>query len=111
MSETVANPMDAAIAVLRERERELDGEIRTHTRQVEIATARRDELLDLIATLRTGETEFRRSKPRPRKPRAVTEAAPSTTEDAAARPSVFAAPRDQAKHSFAGAAGEPAEAA
>lgn len=88
MSDTVINPMDAAILVLRERERELDGEIQSHTRQVEIATARRDELLDLIATLSR--------KPRLRKPRAVTEASPNTTEDIAPRPNVFAAPREAA---------------
>jgi hypothetical protein len=80
------NPMDAAIVVLRERERELDGEIQNHTRQLEIASARRDELLDLIATLS--------KKPRLRKPRAVTEAAPSATEAALAAPrsSIFALP-------------------
>ena len=97
MSDTTSNPMDAAIAVLRDRERELDAEIQSHIRQVEIATARRDELLDLIATLSR--------KPRPRKPRAVAEAAPSTPEEAAPapRPSIFAAPREVTD--------EPAEAA
>jgi len=94
MSDISANPMDAAIAVLRERERELDGEILAHTRQVEMATARRDELLDLIATLSR--------KPRPRKPRQVAEAAPSAAEDA--RPSLFAAPPREV-------AGDTAEAA
>ncbi len=87
MSDTIIpSAMDAAIVVLRDRERELDGEIRNHTRQLEIATARRDELLDLIATLS--------KKPRLRKPRAVAEAPPSTVEEVAPRPSIFAAPRE-----------------
>jgi len=60
-----ANPTqhDAAILVLRERERELFGEIQSHQRSLELATARREELLDLIATLSR--------KPRGRRARAA----------------------------------------
>ena len=46
------NPIpDAAIEALRERTRQLDTDIAQHTRSVEVATACRDELLDVIATL------------------------------------------------------------
>lgn len=78
-----ANPTqhDAAILVLREREREVFAEIQSHHRAMEIATARREELLDLIATLSR--------KPRARKARSI-EAQPEPANDAA--PSVFGAP-------------------
>jgi hypothetical protein len=83
------SPHDAAIAVISERARELDADILGHQRCIDVATARRDELLDLVATLSR--------KPRARKPRAVTEATPSAMEEAAPRPSVFAAPCDVAE--------------
>lgn len=65
-----ANPTqhDAAILVLRERERELFAEIQDHQRKLDLATARREELLDLIATLSR--------KPRARKARAALDACP-----------------------------------
>jgi hypothetical protein len=72
----------SAVAVLRERERVLDAEIEGYQRQMDIANARRDELLDLIATLTR--------KPRVRKPRAVAEATPEATTDP--RPSALTAP-------------------
>jgi hypothetical protein len=79
-----ANPTqhDAAILVLRDRERELFAEMQNHQRSLEIATARREELLDLIATLSR--------KPRPRRARPTTEALPEPANDPA--PSVFGAP-------------------
>lgn len=77
-----ANPTqhDAAILVLREREREVFAEMQSHHRALEIATARREELLDLIATLSR--------KPRPRRARAPAEAPQEPANDA----SVFGAP-------------------
>lgn len=82
MSDQIPTPHDAAILVLRERERELDGEIQGHQRALELASARREELLDLIATLSR--------KPRQRKVRATVEVQPEPANDAA--PSVFGAP-------------------
>ena len=79
MSDTT--PHDAAILVLRERERDLDGEIQGHQRALEIATARREELLDLIALLSR--------KPRVRKARAAAEPQPEPANDPV---SVFGAP-------------------
>lgn len=72
-----ANPTqhDAAILVLRERERELDGEIQSHQRNLEIAAARRDELLDLIAMLS--------KRPRPRRVRPIAEVPPEPANDTA----------------------------
>jgi hypothetical protein len=80
MSDAYQTPHDAAILVLRERERELDSEIQGHTRALELAAARREELLDLIAMLSR--------KPRARKVRAVAEAQPEPANDR----SVFGAP-------------------
>lgn len=80
MSDTTPTPNDAAIAVITERARELDIEILGHQRCIDVATASRNELLDLIATLSR--------KSRPRKVRAVPEAA----NDEAPRQTVFAAP-------------------
>ena len=78
---------ESAVAILRDRERVLDAEIGVHTRRVEILTERRDELLDLIATMTR--------KPRVRKARVATEAAPDTADDAP-RPNVFALPANDA---------------
>lgn len=82
MSDIIATPHDAAILVLRERERELEAEIHGHTRALELAAARREELLELIATLSR--------KPRARKARPTAEAQPEPANDPA--PSVFGAP-------------------
>lgn len=82
MSDTIPTQHESAVAVLRERERVLDAEIGVHARRVEVLSERRDELLDLIATLTR--------KPRTRKPRTVTEAPANDAEDQ--RPTVFAAP-------------------
>ena len=85
MSEVIPTQHESAIAVLREREAQLDGEIQTHSRALELATAQRELLLDLIATLSR--------KPRVRAPRAVIRAAPLTdTADDTQRPTVFATP-------------------
>jgi hypothetical protein len=79
MSDIITSPFDAAIDTLRERERNLDTEAQS-------LIIRRDEVREMIAVLTS-------RKPRaPRKPRAMTEAAPVTTEEAAPRPGVFAAP-------------------
>lgn len=82
MSDTTPTPNDAAIAVITERARELETEILGHQRSIDVATASRNELLDLIATLSR--------KSRPRKVRAVPEAANDAAE--APRQTVFAAP-------------------
>jgi hypothetical protein len=92
MSDVIPTQHDAAILVLREREAQLDGEIQTHSRALELATAQRELLLDLIATLSR--------KPRARSPRAVSRAVPETAPetcandpgDASPRPTVFATP-------------------
>lgn len=82
MSDTTPTPMDAAIAVITDRARELETEILGHQRCIDVATASRNELLDLIATLSR--------KPRARKVRVIQEAANDTAE--APRQTVFAAP-------------------
>jgi hypothetical protein len=69
---TTTSPLDAAIAVIMDRARELETEIVGHQRCIEVATASRNELLDLIATLGR--------KPRARKPRMVTENGNQTEE-------------------------------
>lgn len=75
MSDTNASPFDAAIDLLRERERQLDIEAQS-------LIIRRDEVREMIAVLTS-------RKPRaPRKPRAVPEAANDTAE--APRQTVFA---------------------
>ena len=75
---------DAAIAVITDRVRELDVEILEHQRAIDVATASRGELADLIATLSR--------KPRARKARAAEPASANVLELApAAAPSVFAA--------------------
>lgn len=109
MSDTnCPSPHDSAILVLRERERDLLAEIQTHTRAMELATARREELLDLIAVLGR--------KPRPRKQRTAEgchgtpiadtlndPAARDPLLDVTPRPTVFAVPPAEP--------GEPADAA
>lgn len=77
MSDMISTPFDAAIDLLRERERQLDTEAQS-------LIIRRDEVREMIAVLTS-------RKPRaPRKPRAVTEAAPEAEE--APRQTVFATP-------------------
>jgi hypothetical protein len=83
MSDLIPTPHDAAIAVITERARELDAEILGHQRCIDVATASRNELLDLVATLSR--------KPRARRPRAVPEAANDTAEESL-RSTVFAVP-------------------
>ena len=81
MSDTItAN--DAAIAVITERVRELDADIARHRAAIDVATASRGELLDLIATLSR--------KPRARKARAAEPASANVLELAPAAPSIFA---------------------
>jgi hypothetical protein len=100
MSETnTTSPLDAAIAVITERARELETEILGHQRCIDVATASRNELLDLIATLSR--------KPRARKPRVVAESG-SQAEDAAPRPSVFASVPVAANDEAGDLAGEAA---
>lgn len=81
MSDQIPTPHDAAILVLRERERDLDGEIQGHTRALELAAARREELLDLIALLSR--------RPRARKARVAAEPQPEPANDPV---SVFGTP-------------------
>jgi hypothetical protein len=90
MSETtITSPHEAAIAVITERANALDAEILGHQRCIDVATASRNELLELVATLSR--------KPRARKPRAVAESGSQAEDtqrpavDAAPRPSVFGA--------------------
>lgn len=88
MSDVIPTQHESALVVLRDRERDLDAEIQTHTRALELATAQRELLLDLIATLSR--------KPRMRTPRAVTrvpvEPANDQPEEPSPRPTVFATP-------------------
>jgi hypothetical protein len=106
MSDIITTPHEAAIAVITERARELDAEILGHQRSIDVATASRNELLDLIATLSR--------KPRARKPRPVAESvghaedAPRPTVDAAPRPSVFASVPVAANDEASDLAGEAA---
>jgi hypothetical protein len=100
MSETnTTNANDAAIDVLRERVRQLDIDIAMHKARMDGATMVRDDYLDTIATLSR--------KPRPRKPRPVTEAAPGPAEDAP-RPTVFAMVQPAANDEAGDVAGEAA---
>lgn len=94
MSDTTPTPMDAAIAVITDRARELETEILGHQRSIDVAAASRNELLDLIATLSR--------KPRARKVRVIQEAANDTAAEEAPRQTVFATP---------GVSGDTAEAA
>jgi hypothetical protein len=76
---------DPAIEALRERARQLDTDIDAARRRLEIATACRDELLEMVAVLSR--------KPRSRKPRIVTEPAdrePTPVLNAPALPFTFA---------------------
>jgi hypothetical protein len=85
MSDIITSPLDAAIDILRERERLLDTE-------AQAIIIRRDEVREMIAVLTS-------RKPRaPRKARSVTEmrAANDATEETP-RPTVFAAPGDAAE--------------
>jgi hypothetical protein len=78
MSDLIPTPFDAAIDLLRDRERALD-------KAVQDAIVRRDELRATIALLMA-------NKPRaPRKPRVVQEAANDTAEETT-RPTVFVVP-------------------
>ncbi len=71
MSES--SPHDAAIFVIRDNVLLLDGEIAGHADRLRIATAQREVLLDLIATLS--------KKPRVRTPRAVPRPLPEPAND------------------------------
>lgn len=88
MTEAIPVQHESAVAVLREREVQLDSEIQTHARALELATAQRELLLDLIATLSR--------KPRIRAARAAARPASEPANDQpdapAPRPSVFATP-------------------
>jgi hypothetical protein len=94
MSDFIPVQHESALAVLRDRERDLGAEIQTDSRALELKTARHDELLDLIAALSR--------KPRVRAPRAITrpaaaandqpEACAADAGDASPRPTVFATP-------------------
>lgn len=88
MSDMIPAQHESAIAVLREREAQLDGEIQTHSRALELATAQRELLLDLIATLS--------KRPRVRAPRApsrpMSEPANDQPEHVSPRPTVFVTP-------------------
>jgi hypothetical protein len=99
MSDVIPAQHESAIAVLREREAHLDSEIQAHSRALELATAQRELLLDLIATLS--------KKPRVRAPRPVPRPAPDPvndpTEVASQRPSVFALPANDATDTEAAA--------
>ena len=74
-------PHDAAIAVITDRVRELDADIARHKAAIDVATASRAELADLIATLSR--------KPRARKARAAEPAANVVAMEPPA-PSIFA---------------------
>jgi hypothetical protein len=76
MSDNISTTLDPALDLLCKREREIDADIQVHLARAAGATAVRDELRDLIASLSR--------KPRPRKARG-TEAAtePSIEPDAA----------------------------
>lgn len=73
---------DAAIAVITDRARELDADIARHRAAIDVATASRAELADLIATLSR--------KPRARKTRAAEPASANVLELAPAAASIFA---------------------
>jgi hypothetical protein len=86
MSDITITGNEAAIDTLRERVSQLDRELQSHQHAIELAGARRDELLDLIATLSR--------KPRARaKPRAVKDCM-SDDDIRVVAHSVFAQPCD-----------------
>jgi hypothetical protein len=80
MSDTNANPHDAAIAQILARIAELDIQIAQHNQLARTDAAIRDELADLVATLSR--------KPRSRRTRVVTETV--TPAEDAPRATVFA---------------------
>lgn len=82
MSET--SPHDAAIIVIRESVSLLDAEIAGHADKLRIATAQREMLLDLIATL-SRKPRVRASRPAPRP---VPEPANDTEASEPARPTM-----------------------
>jgi hypothetical protein len=86
MSDVIPTQHESAVAILRERERELDIEIAGYTDSLRLANAQREVLLDMIARLTR--------VPRARKPRMVVEAAPANDqpEETSPRPTVFATP-------------------
>ena len=88
MSDTTPNPNDAATQTLRERVAELDADIQGHQRCIEIATACRQELQDVIALL---SRKLRARTARTAKPNAPTGVMcdPSSAKDTLA---VFATP-------------------
>jgi hypothetical protein len=89
MSDIIPVQHESAVAILHTRACELFREIEAQKRALEIATAKHDELLDLIATLSR--------KPRVRTARKPVEPAndqPANDqpEDTSSRPTVFASP-------------------
>lgn len=103
MSDTIPTQHESAVAVLRKQVCELDTQIAATARKLELETAQRDVLLDLEALLTR--------KPRARKVRAATETPANDTARKIAdlpefeadpqstlgvRPSVFAAPAEEA---------------
>ena len=80
-ADTIPAQHDSAVAILRDRESELDAEILTHQHKLDIAIQRREEILEAISRLSR--------KPRARKPRALTDvsAAPEPANDCPAAPS------------------------
>jgi septal ring factor EnvC (AmiA/AmiB activator) len=80
MSDTITTN-DAAIEIITERVHKLDADIARHKAAIDVATASRSELADLIATLSR--------KPRARKARAAEPAANVVAMEPPA-PSIFA---------------------
>lgn len=104
MADITLPTADPALDIIDEQVAILNVEIQTNIRRLELDTAVRDRLLAVRATLAR--------KVRPRKPRVATDAAPSTTEDASPRPSVFAIPSMlEVRPANDEAPPEPAEAA
>ena len=91
MSDIIPTQHESAVLVVRERAELLAADIQAQRRNLEIATARHEELLDLIAMLSR--------KPRVRAPRVARPVEPAnvTPEESAPRPSVFAAPSGEAE--------------
>jgi hypothetical protein len=102
MSDTVANPQDAAIEACRERARQFDADIQDLARRMEVATACRDQFLDMAATL------ARKSRST-RKPRVASETAPASAPETA--PPGEAKPPRSPLFAVPDVASEPAEEA
>jgi hypothetical protein len=81
MSET--QPIDPATEALRDRVRQLEGDILLHTRRLEVTTACRDELAEIIAAL------CRKARLVPRKARGTAPTPAPAEVSAEPRPSIF----------------------